>query len=123
MANDFRKLLILSSNFHRKALDKTAKGKHSSGDTAWEESTLKKYRYSELRLVDIEKQLCKDADKHEYHCRSFYGEVDLEVEEWFSNHQEIEPSLHKWLCIDKQKVCCPPNHYGKWLCAAVYTDI
>lgn len=96
-------------------MEKTAKGKHSSGDTAWEEATLKKYRESEMRLIDIEKHLCKDTDRHEFHCTTLYGEIEEDIYNWFTKLQDTEQDLHKWLCIDRQEVCCPPNHYGKCL--------
>lgn len=93
-------------------MKKTQKGKHESGDTAWEEATLRVYRKSEMRLVDMEVHMCKDADRYEHHCHTHYGEVEDMVEDWFLNHQDSEPDLHNFLCIDLLKVCCPANHYG-----------
>ena len=34
------------------------------------------------------------------------------LEDWWFHHQDGNDDLHEWLCIEKLKVCCPPNHYG-----------
>lgn len=93
-------------------MERTARGKHESGDTAWEEKNMRKYKNSEVRLVDVLEKICQDIDRGEDQCHNLFGEVEEEVEQWFTKHQETNPDLHRWLCIEKLKVCCPANHYG-----------
>lgn len=98
--------------FLLKAMKKTENGAHKSGDTRWEEIQLRPYRESAMRLVDTEVHICKDFNGDEHHCRDFYGEHDDYIEAWFLNKQNTEKDLHKHLCIDELKVCCPADHYG-----------
>ena len=42
-------------------MEKTAKGHYGGGDTAWEEENKKNYENSELRLTEIQENLCKDV--------------------------------------------------------------
>lgn len=93
-------------------MKRTARGKHESGDAAWEERNMKVYKRSEVRLVEILDKVCQDIDRGEDQCHSFAGEVEDSIAGWFSDEQVRKPDLHTWLCIDKQKVCCPANHYG-----------
>lgn len=71
-------------------MEKTARGKHDGGDTAWEEQRLKSYKYSELRLVEIQETLCKDVDHGEDHCHSLAAQHVELIEVWWSEHYEMQ---------------------------------
>lgn len=47
-----------------KALVKTAGGKHEGGDAHWEENKLNNYADSEIRLAEIQEDLCNDLDNN-----------------------------------------------------------
>lgn len=93
-------------------MERTARGKHESGDTAWEEQNMKIYQKSEVRLVEILDKICQDVSSSEDQCHAYAEEVEHVVEDWFLNKQDEVPSLHSFLCIDSMKVCCPPNRFG-----------
>jgi len=42
-------------------MERTAKGNYGGGDTAWEEENKRVYKNSELRLVEIQENLCKEV--------------------------------------------------------------
>lgn len=44
-------------------MEKTATGKFEGGDAHWEESKLRKYQNSEIRLVEIQEGLCSDLSE------------------------------------------------------------
>lgn len=62
-----------------------------------------------MRIVDTEVHIEKDFDQD---IRTFYGDHDEHIEEWFLNQQKNVKDLHEYLCINILKVCCPTGHYG-----------
>ncbi|XP_066982385.1 cysteine-rich with EGF-like domain protein 2 isoform X2 [Macrobrachium rosenbergii] len=96
----------------KKGIESTARGKFEGGDSAWEEEKMKSYKKSEIRLIEIQEKLCKDVDRGQKQCESSAEEHEGLLEDWWFREQEKEPDLHAWLCIEKLRVCCPPNHYG-----------
>lgn len=73
-------------------MTQTQKGKYEGGDTAWEEEKLGSYATSEIRLVEIQENLCKDIDEGRNQCFSFAEEHDTLLEEWWFKHQSEESS-------------------------------
>lgn len=94
-------------------MKKTAKGKFEGGDTAWEEEKLGSYATSEIRLVEIQEKVCSDVEEGRDQCYSFHEQYDMEIENWWFNHQNDEPDLYKHFCIETIKHCCPDLHYGE----------
>lgn len=93
-------------------MDRTARNKHDGGDAAWEEERLGSYKTSEVRLVEIQEYLCKDLKAGQSQCEHLAEEHEHLIEEWWKKHQDKQPDLHVWLCIEKLEYCCPPNHFG-----------
>lgn len=93
-------------------MERTARGKHESGDAAWEQQNMRVYRKSVVRLVEILDNICQDLDRGEDQCHTMADEAEKLVEKWFYEEQDNEPDMHRWLCIEKRAVCCPPNHFG-----------
>jgi len=93
-------------------MERTARGKFEGGDADWEESRLGNYATSEVRLVEIQEKLCTDIAKGEDQCHSLAEVYESKIEDWWFNHQKIQPNLLTWLCINELKVCCPDHHYG-----------
>lgn len=91
----------------------TSRGKHESGDTQWEESNMRVYSKSEVRLVEILDKLCQNVDRGEDQCHALAETLEVPIENWFLNLQDDEPDFHNWLCVETHQVCCPPNYYGK----------
>lgn len=96
----------------KKAMAETARGKHESGDTAWEEQNLNVYARSEVRFTETTELICQDIPKNQDQCYAFFEQVEDELTTWFTKKQQIQPDLHEYLCINYKKVCCPPNTYG-----------
>jgi len=46
--------------YNLQGFENTERGKFEGGDADWEESRLKSYKNSELRLIEITEGLCKD---------------------------------------------------------------
>lgn len=95
-----------------KGLDITARGKHEGGDTSWEERNLKSYTDSEVRLVEIQEQLCEDVTTGKAQCLSLAEDTESELEEWWFSHRNKNVRLHDYLCISKLKRCCPEGKFG-----------
>lgn len=102
------KLLV---NSFTSGMAKTSRGKFEGGDTAWEEEKMGTYATSEVRLIEIQENLCSEVEKGKFQCQSLAEENEGHFEEWWAN-QETFGDLHKWLCIEKLKACCPDMHYG-----------
>ena len=51
----------LLSIFHFQGLKRTARGKHEGGDAHWEEKKLSNYANSEIRLTEIQENLCHEV--------------------------------------------------------------
>ena len=105
----------LVSSFER-GLERTARGKFEGGDTAWEEKNQGTgYAASEVRLVEIEEDLCKDVERGEQQCHSNHHDWEEHLEEWWKlDHDDDNPrpALRQWLCVERLRFCCPENHYG-----------
>lgn len=102
---------LVVDSFER-GLEKTARGKHEGGDTSWEEKNLKTYQDSEVRLVEIQENLCENVKKGKAQCLSVAEDSELYIEEWWFNQRNKNVRLHDYLCISKLKVCCPSNNFG-----------
>ncbi|XP_061394470.1 cysteine-rich with EGF-like domain protein 2 [Musca vetustissima] len=93
-------------------MDNTSRGKHAGGDAAWEEEKLRSYKTSEVRLVEIQENLCREVRRGQTQCHNLANDHEHLLEEWFTHKQTEEPDVHKWLCIEQLKVCCPEGHFG-----------
>nr|CAD7201138.1 unnamed protein product [Timema douglasi] len=93
-------------------MERTSRGKFEGGDAAWEEERLKSYSTSEVRLIEIQENLCADIKDGINQCHFLAEENEQLLEEWWFNKQMEEPDLFKFLCINTLKHCCPENHYG-----------
>lgn len=93
-------------------MDKTSRGKHESGDTAWEEQNLNVYAKSEVRFTETGEIVCQDVSRSQEQCYTFFEEIEEDLTVWFTKHQDDHPDLYDYLCIDLRKVCCPSNTYG-----------
>lgn len=93
-------------------MDKTARGKHESGDTAWEEQNLNVYAKSEVRFTDAGELVCQDVTKSQEQCYTFFEEIEEDLMVWFTKLQDDHPNLYDYLCVGMRKVCCPINTYG-----------
>jgi len=103
------KLLVES---FMKGMEKTMRGKHEGGDTSWEEKNLKNYADSEVRLVEIQEQLCDDLSRGKAQCFSLAEETEQYIEDWWFKHRKKNVRLHDFLCINSMKKCCPENSFG-----------
>lgn len=102
---------ILVSSFDKGMAD-TARGKHESGDTSWEEKNLKNYADSEVRLVEIQETLCEDAKRGRAQCMSIARDEESTLEDWWFKHRLNNVRLFDYLCISKLKLCCPEGKFG-----------
>lgn len=102
---------ILVSSFD-KGMAETARGKHESGDTSWEEKNLKNYADSEVRLVEIQENLCEEAKRGKAQCLSMARDTESTVEDWWFKHRPNNVRLFDHLCISKLKNCCPEGRFG-----------
>lgn len=93
-------------------LEKTSRGKFEGGDSAWEEDKLGSYAYSEIRLVEIQENLCKDIEQGDTQCHSLAEELESLIEDWWFKHQDTHPDIYDYICIEKTQRCCPKDHYG-----------
>lgn len=92
---------------------KTSRNKYDGGDAAWEESKLKSYSKSEVRLVEIQEGMCSELKKHQDHCYTLNAQVEQHIEQWWSDDDLRETDFYSWLCITTLQHCCPESHYGK----------
>ena len=93
-------------------MERTKRGKLEGGDAAWEEKAGQRYATSEVRLVEIAEQVCKDVGRGESQCHQNYGEWEDNIETWWGLDPDTRPSLRQWLCVNTLKVCCAADHYG-----------
>lgn len=93
-------------------MEKTARGKHESGDTAWEEQNLNVYAKSEVRFTEIGDLVCADVSRSQDQCYTFFEESEEVLSAWFTKNQDEHPDLYEYLCIESKQVCCKPNTYG-----------
>lgn len=102
---------VLVDSF-KKGMKDTERGKYEGGDSAWEEDRLGSYLDSEIRLVEIQEKLCSGVLKGENQCHMLADTHEDLIEKWWFEYKKAEPDIHKWLCIEMLKVCCPIDHYG-----------
>nr|XP_027196690.1 cysteine-rich with EGF-like domain protein 2 [Dermatophagoides pteronyssinus] len=111
------KLLVKS---FKKGLKHTARGKHEGGDAHWEENKLNNYADSEIRLTEIQENLCNDVKSGKDQCHSFAEHYESEIEDWFlknrkqerKDHLEEGSTLYEYLCNQISQACCPDGHFG-----------
>lgn len=90
----------------------TARGKFDGGDAHWEESRLGSYADSEVRLTEIQENLCRDVSPGQDQCHHLAEESEHTIEEWWFKERKQGYSLDEVLCVEYKKVCCPWNFYG-----------
>lgn len=69
------------------------------------------YEHSELRLTEIQEQLCKDLQYGKNKCSKLAEEKEELIEDWWLNHK-AKNTLFQFLCIRQLKLCCLPGHFG-----------
>ncbi|XP_059793193.1 protein disulfide isomerase CRELD2 isoform X1 [Balaenoptera ricei] len=98
----------LVDKFNQGMVD-TAKKNFGGGNTAWEEKTLSKYEFSEVRLLEIMEGLCGTSD---FECNQLLEEHEGLLETWWLRLKKKYPDLFEWFCVKTLKVCCAPGTYG-----------
>ncbi|KAJ1062043.1 hypothetical protein K5549_008385 [Capra hircus] len=98
----------LVDKFNQGMVD-TAKKNFGGGNTAWEEKTLSKYEFSEVRLLEIVEGLCEASD---FECNQLLEEQEELLEAWWLRLKKKHPDLFEWFCVQTLKACCPPGTYG-----------
>lgn len=93
-------------------MSRTKRGKLGGGDSAWEEKAGQRYSTSEVRLVEITEELCKDVERGETQCHHLAGEWEELLETWWSLEPDTRPELRQWLCVEQLKVCCETDTFG-----------
>ncbi|KAJ9581203.1 hypothetical protein L9F63_023621, partial [Diploptera punctata] len=100
---------VLVESF-KQEMEKTARGKFEGGDAAWEEEHLGSYARSEVRLVEIQENLCLTVERGKSQCHTLAEVLENHLEEWWFQKQDED--LHKFICIDTLKNCCAENRFG-----------
>uniref|UniRef100_A0A673V6Y3 protein disulfide-isomerase n=1 Tax=Suricata suricatta TaxID=37032 RepID=A0A673V6Y3_SURSU len=98
----------LVDKFNQGMVD-TAKKNFGGGNTAWEEKTLSKYEFSEVRLLEIMESLCDSSD---FDCHRMLEEHEERLEAWWLRLKKEHPDLFEWFCVKTLEVCCLPGTYG-----------
>uniref|UniRef100_A0A8D0UQ38 EGF-like domain-containing protein n=1 Tax=Sus scrofa TaxID=9823 RepID=A0A8D0UQ38_PIG len=98
----------LVDKFNQGMVD-TANKNFGGGNTAWEEKTLSKYEFSEVRLLEILEGLCGSSD---FECNQLVEEHEERLEAWWLRLKKKHPDLFEWFCVKTLEVCCPPGTYG-----------
>ncbi|OWK03591.1 CRELD2 [Cervus elaphus hippelaphus] len=94
---------------HKPGMVDTAKKNFGGGNTAWEEKTLSKYEFSEVRLLEIVEGLCEASD---FECNQLLEEQEELLEAWWLRLKKKHPDLFEWFCVQTLKACCSPGTYG-----------
>lgn len=110
--NECQRCKVLTDSFNN-WLEKTSRGKFEGGDAAWEESKLKSYARSEIRLVEVQEGLCSELSKHQDPCYAIAEEAEQALEQWWFHEDPNSADIYTWLCIENLKYCCPQKHYGE----------
>lgn len=110
--NECKRCNILADSFNH-WIQTTSRGKYEGGDAAWEESKLKAYGRSEIRLVEIQEGLCSELKRYQDDCYMLAEEVDQVLEKWWFNEGPDSADLYTWLCIQTLQHCCPKDHFGE----------
>ncbi|XP_028734010.1 protein disulfide isomerase CRELD2 [Peromyscus leucopus] len=87
----------------------TARKNFGGGNTAWEEKTLSKYEFSEIRLLEILEGLCDSSD---FECNQLLEQQEEQLETWWQTLKKEYPNLFEWFCVQTLKACCLPGTYG-----------
>lgn len=87
----------------------TANKNFGGGNTAWEEKTLSKYEFSEIRFLEIVEGLCGSSD---FECNQMVEEHEERLEAWWLQLKKEYPDLQEWFCVQTLQVCCSPGTYG-----------
>ena len=85
-------------------MERTKRGKLEGGDAAWEEKSGQRYLTSEVRLVEIAEQVCKELSRGQSQCHQNYGEWEDHIEAWWAQDPEERPTLRQWLCVESLQV-------------------
>jgi len=101
----------LVSSFE-KGMERTKRFKLEGGDSAWEEKKQPRYATSEVRLIEIGEELCKDVDRGETHCHQLHNDWEEHLEAWWKQEEESRAPLRQFLCVETLEVCCAADHYG-----------
>lgn len=96
----------------KNGIERTKRSRYDGGDVDWEAKNMKKYAKSEIRFIEIQEHLCLEIVKGQEHCRNMAEQYENHLETWWFEAQDREPDLHKFLCIEQAKACCPENYYG-----------
>ncbi|XP_064072831.1 cysteine-rich with EGF-like domain protein 2 [Vanessa tameamea] len=110
--NECQRCKVVTDSFSH-WLEETSRGKHEGGDAAWEEAKLKSYARSEMRLVEIQENLCSELKNHQDDCYSLSEEAESLLENWWFHEYQNNLDLYTWLCIENLQYCCPKNHYSE----------
>ncbi|XP_044765319.1 cysteine-rich with EGF-like domain protein 2 [Coccinella septempunctata] len=97
----------------KKGIEQTSKGKFEGGDAAWEEQKLGSYANSEIRLTEIQENICSDVEEGKDQCYFIHEENDSILEEWWFHKQKEVPDIFEYFCINRLELCCPDYHFGK----------
>ncbi|XP_054163183.1 cysteine-rich with EGF-like domain protein 2 [Oppia nitens] len=106
-----QKCRVLTESFDA-GLERTKRGKFEGGDTNWEESKLRSYSNSEIRLTEIQEMLCNELSSGKDQCHHLAEEYEPQIENWWFTKRQSGETLYDYLCMNKMKACCPDNHYG-----------
>ncbi|ERE86439.1 cysteine-rich with EGF-like domain protein 2 precursor [Cricetulus griseus] len=87
----------------------TARKNFGGGNTAWEEKSLSKYEFSEIRLLEIMEGLC---DSNDFECNQLLEQHEEQLEAWWQTLKKEYPNLFEWFCVHTLKACCLPGTYG-----------
>ncbi|XP_058529798.1 protein disulfide isomerase CRELD2 isoform X2 [Ochotona princeps] len=98
----------LADKFNQGMAD-TANKNFGGGNTAWEEKTLSKYEFSEIRFLEIVEGLCSSSD---FECNQMVEEHEEQLEAWWLRLKKEHQDLSEWLCVHTLQVCCSPGTYG-----------
>lgn len=109
--NDCESCKMLVKSFNAGML-RTIRGKHEGGDTRWEEENLRSYADSEIRLVEIQEDLCNELTTGKAQCLKIAEDSEGDIEDWWFNHRNKNVRLQDYLCINKLKFCCPEQKFG-----------
>ncbi|XP_004845417.1 cysteine-rich with EGF-like domain protein 2 isoform X1 [Heterocephalus glaber] len=93
----------------KQGMANTAKKNFGGGNTAWEEKTLSKYEFSEIRLLEIMEGLCESSD---FECNQLLEQQEEHLEGWWLQLKKEHPDLFEWFCVQTLEVCCSPGTYG-----------
>lgn len=98
--------------------EKTRGGNFGGGNTVWENKRLPKWDASETRLAEVMEGVCDEDDEQ---CFRTLNRVEDDINDWWLTDNRDAVSLHKLICVDRERVCCQEGHGGAD-CAPCPTD-